>query len=142
MSEPILCTTCVAKSKFEVFKLVREAKNAELESSLIPAMDVGVAFSSNAVPRARPMIESTELDVVTTLSAIDFVLPTKWSTTARRSVSENPDISKLKSVEFTLINPLSATTDAAAAAAAGEGLSTRLETIVDVELLDVPTKNF
>ena len=59
-------------------------------------------------------------------------------------MSENPDISKLKSVEFTLINPLSATTDAAAAAAAaaGEGLSTRLETVVDVELLDVPTKHF
>lgn len=138
-SEPILCTVCAAWSKFEVFKAVREANNAELESSLIPAMEVGVAPSSNAVPRARPMIESTELDVATTLSGIDFVLPTKWSTTARRSVSENPDISKLKSVGFALVNPFSAAATPTTGSD-GEGLSTRLETVASVELLDVPTR--
>lgn len=99
-------------------------------------MDVGVTFSSNADPRARPMIESTELDVGTAPSANDFELPTKWFTTARRSVSENPDISKFKSVEFAFVNPFSAT----AAADGGEGLSTRLVTVVSAELLDVPAE--
>lgn len=134
VSEPILCTVCAAKSKLEDFKLLIDAKNAGLESSLIPAIDGGAPLPSRAFPSARPIIESTEFDVVATLSPNDFVLPTNCSTTARRSVSANPAISSPKAVEFVFVNSFSAT-------ACGDGVSTRLVATGSSELLDVSTTN-
>lgn len=134
--EPILWTVCAANSKFVVFKLGRDARKPELESSFIPAIDGDVPLPSNAVPSARPIIESTEFDVVTALPINDFVLPTKWSITARRSVPSNPDISRPKVEEFALVSPFSSTE-------CGDGEeSTRLGTTASCEVLDVSAINY
>ena len=115
--------------------LGRDARKPELESPLIPAIDGGVPLSSNAVPSARPIIESTEFDVVTVLSTNDFVLPTKWSITARRSVPSNPDTSKPTVEEFAFAKPFSSTE-------CGDGESTRLGTTASSEVTDVSATNY
>lgn len=131
--EPTVEIDSPAKSKFEGFKPDRDARKAELESSFIPAIEVVVTLLSNAVPSARPMIESTEFDVDTTLLGNDFVLPTNWSMTSRRSVSENPDIPKSKLVGLALEKPL------CVVAGCCEGLLVADVPTVGLELLDIPT---
>lgn len=100
---------CSVKSKFECFKAESDASKEELESSLFPAIGVVVPLLSNTVSSARPIIESTEFDVVTTLPVNDFVVLPKWSiTSSKKSESGKPDIPRSKVVELALVKPSSA----------------------------------
>ena len=79
--------------------------NVEIDSAVKsnPAIEVDVSLLSNAVPSARPMMESTGLDVVAELPDNDFVLTSNWSMTSLRSSELVNSDNSISNEELTLV---------------------------------------